>query len=53
MKKKERIKAIFYFILALCFISGYYLGTVNSKELEEKPKSAYQIIQEGYERVGK
>lgn len=53
MTKKEKIRIVLAFILFIGFTTGYYIGTTRSGELEEKPKSAYEIIQEGYERVGR
>ena len=51
--KKERL--IVSLSLVIFFSLGYTLGCYldSNFEVKEKPKTAYQILQEGYDRINK
>lgn len=53
MSKKNKYVILITLLLVASFSLGYILAELLMSEPQEKPKSAYEIIQEGYDRVNK
>lgn len=51
MTNKDKIKIIIASILITGFTTGYIYGLENIQPIERE-KSGYEILKEGYERVG-
>lgn len=52
MTKRDKIKVIIAIVLLIGFTIGYIYGDITASTPEDKPKSGYQLLQEGLERVG-
>lgn len=40
-------------LMILGFIIGYFIGELTISEPKERPRNAYDILQEGYDRLNK
>lgn len=52
MTNKDKLKIIIATILFIGFTAGYIYGLNNISPQIEREKTGYEILQEGYERVG-
>lgn len=52
MDKKNVYKYTVAIMLTIGFITGYIIGRIAIGEPVEREKSGYEILQEGYERIG-
>lgn len=53
MNKQRMYKMSIIILIMAGFIIGYFIGKLTMKEPQVKEKNAYDLLQEGYDRLNK